>query len=176
MKTLQQCADIIAAINDDAHDLAWDSWEDAGEDEELREDASLEQQEHFRTLFLQLDVETQSECLYYREHDENFREDFESFGGGESQWPRFVIPAVEAGADINAGDGGYQIGTEEQYRNAVRQRCDALVISLVGEAAAGVWWTGYNKAFEMTPEEMWSQDFRNVHNYLMHHAFVGGGS
>lgn len=77
---------------------------------------------------------------------------------------------IEHGAEIMAGDGGYSIGTEEGYQRMVRQRSESLVIALVGKKLANDWWNGYNKAFEMTPEEMWTQDFRKVYDYLMFHA------
>lgn len=82
-----------------------------------------------------------------------------------------------AGADIHSGDGGYSIGIEEEYERMVKQRSISLVISLVGENLADKWWDSPNKAFDMrTPADMWIEDFRRVHNYLMHNAFVGGGS
>ena len=84
---------------------------------------------------------------------------------------------IKAGADIHAGDGGYSIGTEEGYEHICKQRSVALVIGLVGSDLADDWWNSPNKAFNgRTPAGMWLEDFRQVHNYLMHHAFVGGGS
>ena len=76
-----------------------------------------------------------------------------------------------------AGDGGYSIGTEEGYEKFCKKRCVALVVGLVGVELADEWWKSPNKAFDgKTPVNMWTEDFRRVHNYLMHHAFVGGGS
>ena len=84
---------------------------------------------------------------------------------------------IKAGADIHAGDGGYSIGTEEGYEHICKKRSVALVIGLVGSDLADDWWNSPNKAFNSrTPAGMWLEDFRQVHNYLMHHAFVGGGS
>ena len=58
-----------------------------------------------------------------------------------------------------------------------KQRSDALVIALVGKDLAHVWWKSPNKAFDMkSPDDMWIEDYNRVYNYLMHHAFVGGGS
>ena len=74
MKTLEECYDIIVALNEEAHSMAWDTWieadrlSDESEDddgwiraEELREQASLEQQEYFVDLFEELDEETKEE-------------------------------------------------------------------------------------------------------------------
>ena len=84
---------------------------------------------------------------------------------------------IKAGADIHAGDGEYSIGTEEGYEHICKQRSVALVIGLVGIDLADDWWNSPNKAFDgRTPAGMWIEDFRQVHNYLMHHSFVGGGS
>lgn len=84
---------------------------------------------------------------------------------------------IKAGANIMAGDGGYSIGTEEGLERMCKQRSDALVIALVGKDNADAWWNSPNKAFVgKTPADMWLTDFRQVYNYLMHHAFVGGGS
>ena len=84
---------------------------------------------------------------------------------------------IKAGSDIHAGDGGYSIGTEEGYEHICKQRSVALVIGLVGIDLADDWWNSPNKAFNgRTPAGMWLEDFRQVHNYLMHHSFVGGGS
>lgn len=83
---------------------------------------------------------------------------------------------IMAGADIMGGDGGYSIGTEEGYEHMLKQRSVALVQALVGEDLADAWWNSPNKAFDMrTPAGMWIEDYRRVHNYLMHHAFAGGG-
>jgi hypothetical protein len=32
------------------------------------------------------------------------------------------FPQIQAGGDINAGDGGYSIGTEEAYKEFVKNR------------------------------------------------------
>ena len=94
MKTLEQCYDIISNLNEEAHSMAWDTWMEADrladegegdEDwiraEELREEASLEQQEYFVDLFEQLDEETKAACWKYREQDENFRMEFDCWYG-----------------------------------------------------------------------------------------------
>lgn len=58
-----------------------------------------------------------------------------------------------------------------------KQRSNALVIAMVGKAAADVWWSSPNLAFDMrTPAGMWIEDYERVYEYLMFHASVGGGS
>ena len=96
MKTLEECYDIIVALNETAHSMAWDTWieadrlSDESEDddgwiraEEMREQASLEQQEYFVDLFEELDEETKEACWKYRKEDENFRMEFDSWYGYE---------------------------------------------------------------------------------------------
>lgn len=63
--------------------------------------------------------------------------------------------------------------TEENFKNV----CNTLVQSMVGEAHVASWWTSANQAFGgRTPEEQWVTGSDAVVNYLMHHAFAGGGS
>ena len=67
--------------------------------------------------------------------------------------------------------------TENCSEFIAKQRSNALVIALVGKAASDFWWNSPNRAFDMrTPIDMWDEDYKRVYNYLMHHAFVGGGS
>ena len=53
-----------------------------------------------------------------------------------------------------------------------------LVVGLVGVANADGWWNSPNKAFDMkTPNEMMTEEtWLQVRDYLMHHAYSGGGS
>jgi hypothetical protein len=63
--------------------------------------------------------------------------------------------------------------TEENFRAT----CNTLVESLVGKAHAATWWTSPNRAFDnRTPETQWSKGSDTVVDYLMHHAYAGGGS
>lgn len=58
-----------------------------------------------------------------------------------------------------------------------KHQSNMLVIALVGKELADKWWNSPNQAFNMqTPTAMWLYDSKQVHDYLMHHAFVGGGS
>lgn len=59
----------------------------------------------------------------------------------------------------------------------IRNICDQMVLAMVGEKFVESWWTSSNQAFGgRTPEEQWSEGSDQVINYLMHHAFSGGGS
>jgi hypothetical protein len=63
--------------------------------------------------------------------------------------------------------------SEENFRAT----CNVLVESLVGAEHANVWWSSPNRAFDgRTPEAQWTAGSDRVVNYLMHHAFAGGGS
>lgn len=58
-----------------------------------------------------------------------------------------------------------------------RETCNQLVQALVGPTMCDAWWSSPNKAFDnRTPEEQWALGSDTVVNYLMHHAFCGGGS
>jgi hypothetical protein len=63
--------------------------------------------------------------------------------------------------------------TEQEFRNIANN----LVASMVGPNLAESWWTSPNRAFDdRTPEAQWQSGSDAVVNYLMHHAFSGGGS
>jgi hypothetical protein len=63
--------------------------------------------------------------------------------------------------------------TEQEFRNIANN----LVASMVGPDMADAWWTSPNQAFDgRTPEIQWSEGSDRVVNYLMHHAYAGGGS
>ena len=65
------------------------------------------------------------------------------------------------------------MNTEQEFRAIA----DQLVMSLVGPDHVAAWWTSPNQAFNgRTPEEQWQLGSDQVVNYLMHHAFAGGGS
>jgi len=65
------------------------------------------------------------------------------------------------------------VNTEQEFRNIANN----LVASLVGPAHVEAWWTSPNRVFDgLTPEAQWTQGSDAVVNYLMHHAFSGGGS
>jgi hypothetical protein len=63
--------------------------------------------------------------------------------------------------------------TEQEFRAIANN----LVTSLVGPNQVAAWWTSPNQSFgDRTPEAQWAQGSDAVINYLMHHAFAGGGS
>jgi hypothetical protein len=63
--------------------------------------------------------------------------------------------------------------TEHEFRTIA----DQLVTSMVGPNMVADWWTSPNQAFDgRTPEAQWAEGSDRVVNYLMHHAFAGGGS
>jgi hypothetical protein len=65
------------------------------------------------------------------------------------------------------------MSTEQEFRAIANQ----LVESLVGKEKSNEWWASPNLAFDgRTPEAQWQSGSDAVVNYLMHHAFSGGGS
>jgi len=63
--------------------------------------------------------------------------------------------------------------TQTEFRSIA----DQLVASLVGPNMVDSWWASPNRAFDdLTPEAQWAKGSDRVVNYLMHHAFAGGGS
>ena len=56
-------------------------------------------------------------------------------------------------------------------KELMRQRCEALVVAMVGQNLANKWWTGSNKAFDGdTPEQIYSVAPSAVYAYLMKSA------
>ena len=63
--------------------------------------------------------------------------------------------------------------TEQEFRAIA----DQLVAGMVGEQLVATWWASPNTAFgDRTPETQWARGSDRVVNYLMYHAFSGGGS
>jgi hypothetical protein len=63
--------------------------------------------------------------------------------------------------------------TEQEFRTIANN----LVASMVGPNQIESWWASPNRAFDdRTPEAQWQSGSDAVVNYLMHHAFSGGGS
>jgi len=60
--------------------------------------------------------------------------------------------------------------SELDHINAVklmRQRCEIMILSLLGEEISPKWWDSPNKAFELkTPNEVWSTDPESVYKYI----------
>ncbi len=87
--TLDQAWDIITDLNDEAYDLAYESWTDADDAaeyddelaEELREQASMEQSSHFSLLFDQLPDEQRNGVMEWREKDADFRDQLMAYFG-----------------------------------------------------------------------------------------------
>lgn len=91
MKTIEEAYSLIESMNNEAYDLAYDSWkeaddmDEAGEDwdkvEEQREIASEEQQSYFRDEWEYLEEEDQKLIMYYYEKDIAFKEQFDDWFG-----------------------------------------------------------------------------------------------
>ena len=65
-------------------------------------------------------------------------------------------------------------------KEELKNQCDVLLGALLGHDAVmcDLWWKTQNKAFNYkSPQELFDGDgASDVYNYLMHHAFAGGGS
>ena len=93
MKTLDEAFELIEALNEEAHGMAWDTWIEADElqdsddedDWELaegkREEASDEQAGYFRDEFECLSIEDREAVNHWLDADESFREQFRDWYG-----------------------------------------------------------------------------------------------
>ena len=52
----------------------------------------------------------------------------------------------------------------------LRERCDVLLLSLIGQKFVKLWWTTHNKAFDQTPEQQFDINPESVYNYLIKHT------
>ena len=65
------------------------------------------------------------------------------------------------------------MNTEQEFRVIANN----LVDSMVGPDLVESWWTSPNLPFDdRSPEVQWQSGSDPVVNYLMHHAYAGGGS
>ena len=90
MLTFDETYDLAQSINEEAHDFAYDTWmsaeeaEHEGADEEaeeLRDQASAEQAEHFRDLYRVLDDNQQAAVQHWLEKNADFRDEFSVWFG-----------------------------------------------------------------------------------------------
>lgn len=93
MKTLDEAFELIEALNEEAHGMAWDTWIEADELEESddeddwskaeakREEASDEQAGYFRDEFNGLEDEDRAAVHHWLDADESFREQFRDWYG-----------------------------------------------------------------------------------------------
>lgn len=53
----------------------------------------------------------------------------------------------------------------------MRQRCETMILSILGAEVAAKWWNGKNKAFDgNTPNEMFDKDPARVYSYVIGHV------
>lgn len=82
MKTLEEVYAIVEGLNEDAHSRAFNAWIAADQEldeeaaEELREDASAEQSDHFRYFYWSLSEEDRRAVLYWIIKDKDFAGQF----------------------------------------------------------------------------------------------------
>ena len=93
MKTLDEAFELIEALNEEAHGMAWDTWIEADELEDSededdwdlaegkREEASDEQAGYFRDEFFCLSFEDRAAVNHWVDNDESFREQFRDWYG-----------------------------------------------------------------------------------------------
>lgn len=90
MITIEEAWASMEACNDRAHSAAWDTWVEADEAqeneeyelaEELRDTASSEQAHYFNCELGDLSDEEYEAIIHYVKTNDDFREQFESYGG-----------------------------------------------------------------------------------------------
>ena len=90
----EECWDLINTWNEDAHEDVWDLWDQASEiednaktdeefdrAEELKEEASEEQQQIFRDIFFTASQKEKDSVWHYIKYDESFKDEFEQWYG-----------------------------------------------------------------------------------------------
>lgn len=79
--TLDEANKILDDLNDRAHDKNFETWEFAGDDEELREEASSIQQMDFDTFFSELLPYEQINILKLCLINEDLKEQYMTYSG-----------------------------------------------------------------------------------------------
>lgn len=96
MKTLEQTLSLIEDLNEQAHQEAWDYWQDADAEEdeeiaeELREDASMLQATCFRESYYHLDQTDRDSVLHWLKADGDFADQFRDWFGHDQFDDEFV--------------------------------------------------------------------------------------
>lgn len=52
----------------------------------------------------------------------------------------------------------------------IRERCEALVVAVVGKSGAQVWWESFNYHFGCTPNRAFELSPGLVYDYLLKHS------
>ena len=98
MLTYDETYNLVQGLNEEAHNLAWNTWmqaeeaEHEGDDEEAeetREQASAEQAGYFRDLYRELDEDQQQAVRYWLEENQDFRDEFSTWFGEDEFFEQF---------------------------------------------------------------------------------------
>jgi len=80
--TREDCWNLMEDLNGQAYDTVYELWTDAGEDEELREEAGEAQQSEFLELIEEEVSDEQWEAFqHYYKTDEDFKIQYEGYAG-----------------------------------------------------------------------------------------------
>jgi len=83
MISREECWNLMEELNSQAYDATYEMWTDAGEDEELREEAGEAQQSEFLALIEDETSDAQWEAFqHYYKTDEDFKIQYEGYAGG----------------------------------------------------------------------------------------------
>ena len=82
MISREECWNLMEELNSQAYDATYEMWTDAGEDEELREEAGASQQSEFLDLIeVDLSDEQWEAFQHYYKTDEDFKVQYEGYAG-----------------------------------------------------------------------------------------------
>ena len=82
MISREECWTLMEDLNSQAYDATYEQWSDAGEDEELREEAGEAQQSEFLELIEEEVSDKQWEAFqHYYKTDEDFKIQYEGYAG-----------------------------------------------------------------------------------------------
>ena len=82
MVSREECWNLMEHLNSQAYDAVYELWTDAGEDEELREEAGEAQQSEFLELVEEEVSDEQWEAFqHYYKTDEDFKIQYQGYAG-----------------------------------------------------------------------------------------------
>lgn len=94
---------------------------------------------------------------------DRFYEDLQAYRSGLVD-EQYIIRWLKAAHRV-----GLETNIDTARITLLRQRCDQMLLAMLG-AAASTWWSTGNQAFDgRTPEDYWTDNHDRVYQYLLEH-------
>jgi hypothetical protein len=96
---------------------------------------------------------------------DRFYEDLQAYKSGSVD-EQYIIRWLESAHQV-----GLATNIDTARLTLLRQRCDQILLAMLGGIAASAWWSTCNESFDgRTPEDCWTTDPDRVYQYLLEHT------